>query len=144
MIVVAMESERHLAGKNDCIVTGCGALNVISALRYVDRDTPILNLGCAGSNMLPVGTKVKIGKVKLYHPNVEINDEPEYTLDGDVTCFTSNDFVLSTDIQEPCVFDMELAYILAMGFTNVSAEKVVSDNLNIEEYRRGIYGKTKD
>lgn len=136
VITVAMESERVLADTDECIVTGVGALNLMNALKDVDRNEEIVNIGYAGSNSIPVGTRVRIGKVRLYHPNVEIDNEPEYQLDGDVPCYTSCDFVLDTDIEEPCVFDMELAFILAMGFTNVTAEKIVSDNLNEEEFEK--------
>ena len=135
MIVVAMPKEVSLVGetKEPILVTGEGALNVISALRNVPRETPIHNIGYAGSNMIPIGTKCRIGNVTMYHP-VAVFDDKSYTLDGNVNCYTSCDFVTRTDIKTPCVFDMELAYILAMGFTNVTAEKIVSDNLSKEEF----------
>lgn len=135
-IVVAMKDELALVDehhRDDCIVTGIGALNVIHALMDVDRNEPILNVGYAGSNCIPTGTRVRVGSCQLYHPNADF-ESPIYNLCGDVPCFTSNDFVLETDIEEPCVFDMELAYILAMGFTNVSSDKIVSDNLDFNEY----------
>jgi hypothetical protein len=136
MIVVAMEEERRLVKTDEpVLVTGVGAVNVIRAMKDIPRDTPILNLGFAGSNSIPVGTEVKIGKVALYHPNAEY-DEPVFLLDGDTPCFTSCDFVLDTKIAEPCVFDMELAFILAMGFTDVRAVKTVSDTLDMEEFER--------
>lgn len=135
LVVVATENEKKLICAPNIIVTGVGALNVISALKDVDRLTPIYNFGYAGSNVLPVKTRVNVGSVRLYHPNVEY-DEPCYDLDGDVPCFTSNDFVTKTDIKEPCVFDMELAFILALGFKNVVSVKIVSDNLCLEEYER--------
>jgi hypothetical protein len=65
-------------------------------------------------------------------------DEPTYTLSGYVPCYTSNDFVLQTNIKEPVVFDMELAYILALGFKNVESIKIVSDNLSLKEYEEQI------
>ena len=136
MIVVAMEEEKHLIPTKPgehCIVTGVGAVNIFRSLKDVPRDEPILNVGYAGSNRLPQGTVVQISKAALYHPNAEY-DEPVFELDGDVPCYTSCDFVTSTDIVEPCVFDMELAFILAMGFTDVQAVKVVSDMLDKEEY----------
>lgn len=135
MIVVAMEQEKNIADlskDNRIIVTGVG-INVIKALMPLNRDTPIHNIGYAGSNCIPIGTKVNIGMVRMYHPNVTF-EEPTYNLGGDIPCYTSSDFVTKTDIKEPCVFDMELAYILAMGFTNVTAEKIVSDNLSVKEF----------
>lgn len=135
MIVIALPDELSLAGNTDetALVTGFGALNVIAALQNVSRETPIHNVGYAGSNSIPVGTRCRIGLVKAYHP-VAGDDRCCYYLDGDVPCYTAGDFVTSTSITEPCVFDMELAYILAMGFTNVTSEKVVSDNLSKEEF----------
>ena len=135
MIVVAMPEEGALAGrtKEPIMVTGEGALNVMSALRNIPRDTPIHNIGYAGGNMIPIGTRCRIGNVTMYHP-VAVFDDRSYTLDGNVNCYTSSDFVTRTNIKTPCVFDMELAFILAMGFINVTAEKIVSDNLSKEEF----------
>ena len=141
MIVVATQEEKKIAEAefpNDFIVvTGVGGLNVVRKLQFYPRDIEIINLGYVGSNTLRIGSRVNIGKSRLYHPNVEYH-EPEYTLDGDVPCYTSNDFVLQTDITEPVVFDMELAYILALGFKNVKSIKIVSDNLNMEQYEETI------
>ena len=141
MIVVATDVEYAEAikrwAKENVVKTGVGGLNVIQKLRQYSRTTPIINFGYVGSNSIPIGTTVEVGKCKLYHPNVEYK-EPVYTLSGNVKCYTSNDFVISTKEKEPCVFDMELAYILAMGFNNVKSIKVVSDNLNINEYEETI------
>lgn len=147
IIVAATEKELKLLDKdfNDCkyIVTGEGALNVIHSLQHIDRNEQIFNIGYAGSNFIPIGTKIRVGEVRLYHPNVNI-DEQSFKLDGDVLCYTSNDFVLETKVSVPCVFDMELAYILALGFKNVISEKIISDNLNLDEFERMQNGKTKN
>ena len=142
MIVVATEKEYEIAKerfhKEPIIKTGVGGLNVIQTLKDISKDTPILNFGYVGSNVIPVGTEIEVGKCKLYHPKVEY-DEPEYVLpEGDILCYTSNDFVLQTDITEPVVFDMELAYILALGFKDVKSTKIVSDTLNLDEYEQNI------
>ena len=141
MIVVATEEEKKRAqeeyGIDDIVVTGVGGLNVIRKLQYYDRETPILNFGYAGSNLLSVGERVSVGGCRLYHPNVEYR-EPVFALGGDVPCYTSNDFVLHTDIKEPALFDMELAYILALGFHNVKSIKIVSDNLSLKQYEEEI------
>ena len=138
MIVIAMEEEKkRFAGDEEVLVTGVGAVNILRALRDVPRDTPIRNIGYAGSNSIPVGTEVRVGRVKLYHPHYTY-DEPVFQLDGDVPCYTSCDFVTETEITEPCVFDMELAFILALGFTNVTAVKIVSDSLSTEEFEKSI------
>lgn len=137
LIVVATEAEAKLASETyasqNILVTGVGGCNVVRALKDVAKNVPIINFGYAGSNRIPVGTKCRIGTCKLYHPSVEY-DEPTYELSGNVACYTAGDFVQRTDIDTPCVFDMELAYILALGFTNVSAIKIVSDQLDYDEY----------
>lgn len=139
LIVVAMPQEvslvKSIRPEDKILVTGIGAVNVITALRDVAKNTPILNVGYAGSNSIKLGTRCRIGKVALNHPKAAYK-EPQFMLGGDTPCFTSSDFVTESDIAEPCVFDMELAYILALGFTNVVAEKIVSDNLSEKEYER--------
>lgn len=146
MIVLATEAERAafiFGGGPGVIVTGVGYPNVYRALADIPRDTPIINIGYAGSNSIPKGTTCVIGACRHYHPNVEY-DEPEYKLNGKYICYTSDDFVLNTDIKEPVVFDMELYAILSMGFTNVTAIKVISDNLSLEEYENTTNGTEKE
>ena len=130
------------------IITGVGALNVMRALMTVSRGTPILNVGYCGAGKIPVGTAVEIAKCDLFHPNTQY-DEPSYVL-GDpawkvsrmddrrpVTCHTITDFGGDPELED-CVFDMELAFILGMGFTDVKAVKVVSDRCNYKEYKKTI------
>lgn len=148
MIVVATDEEYKLAKKRyphkKIVQTGVGASNVIRTLKKYPKWIPIINFGYVGSNNIPIGTEVNVCISLLHHPNVQYK-EPIYHLEfknpeTDVICYTSNDFVLQTDIKEPCVFDMELAYILALGFKNVKSIKIVSDNLNIEEYEENKNG----
>lgn len=142
MIVVATDAEYSLAKdrfpKEKILKTGVGGVNVIKVLIDVSKDTPILNFGYVGSRALPVGDEVWVKSCVLYHPNVAYSEEV-FELDfpkgaNYARCYTSGDFVVGTDIIEPAVFDMELAYILALGFTNVRSLKMVSDNLNIKQY----------
>lgn len=139
MIVVATDEEYKLAKKRFkhhlIIKTGVGGINVIKTLKHFPKWLKIINFGYVGSNVIPIGTEIRIGKCKLYHPNVEYA-ESIYKLDGDITCYTSNDFVLETKIKKPVVFDMELAYILALGFKNVESIKIVSDNLSLKQYEK--------
>ena len=147
MIVVATDAEYALAKKRFkhriIIKTGVGALNVISKLKRIPRFVKITNFGHCGSNALPIGTECRIGTSRLYHPMVEYT-EPTYKLDGDVDCYTSDDFVTHTDIKAPCAFDMELAYIVALGFRRVESIKIVSDNLNNKQYEETINGGNTD
>lgn len=145
MIVVATDEEYKLAKKRFkrhlIVKTGVGGVNVIRKLKHFPKWLKITNFGYVGSNVIPIGTEVRVGSCKLYHPNVEY-DEPifitrDYMCSG-ICCYTSNDFVLNTNINRSCVFDMELAYILALGFKNVESIKIVSDNLSLSQYEEEI------
>ena len=139
-IVIATEDERKLIPEGEggeVIVTGVGGLNVIEKLKDLDKDTVIKNYGYCGSSCHKIGHKAKIGGVRLYHPNVDYI-EPMYLLMGDTLCMTSNDFVIEDKIGD-CVYDMELAYIMALGFKHVEAEKTISDNLNYNEYEKTVF-----
>ena len=54
-------------------------------------------------------------------------------------CYSNTDFVLQSDYKD-CVFDMELAYIAALGFQNLCSLKIVSDNLSLHAYREVAAG----
>lgn len=136
MIVVATREENERF--NAEIVTGVGFGNVYRALADVPRDTPIVNIGYAGSNTIPKGTVCVIKECRHYHPTVEYAEDFYEFNSGKYICYTSDDFVTHTDIKEPVVFDMELYAILSMGFTNVTAIKIVSDNLSLEEYESEV------
>ncbi len=121
-------------------ITGVGALNVLHALRSVPTDTDILNIGYAGSANFDLGMLVSVLEVRLNHPCVSY-PEPVQLLQPlpfdaavqQAVCYTNTDFVLQSDYRD-CVFDMELAYICALGFRSVRSLKVVSDNLSLHTY----------
>ena len=155
MIVIAEEGERALAEKwfpgQEVLVTGVGALNILRSLRNVPLDTPLINIGYVGSANYEIGSMVEVGEVKLCHPNVTY-EEPTYHLrqglaeeygisvaHKDVPIFTNVDFVLASK-ERDCVFDMELAFIVGMGFTDVRALKIVSDNLSLHAYHDLTHG----
>lgn len=120
------------------VITGVGGMNATMALAIEDRDQEIVNVGYCGSNLLPIGTMVSPDTVQLYHPSVDYFEEEvdlncQVNMDH-VKCYTSSDFVTETDIAEPVIFDMELAFIASMGFKRVRAIKKVSDNLSVKEY----------
>lgn len=147
LVVVATDEEYKLAKerfKHKIIIkTGVGGTNVIRKLKRIPKWIKIINFGYVGSNHIPIGTEVKVRYCKLYHPNVEY-DEKVYVLnykDG-VPCYTSNDFVLETPYNKACVFDMELAYILSLGFKRVESIKIVSDNLSLNEYDNNVSRET--
>ena len=143
LVVIASKNEEKLvkelgyAGK-PLVITGVGGVNVIRALKNVARDEEIVNIGYVGSNSIAIGTKVIVGKAALLHEGIEYKEEFGRTVDfkkSKTVCYTSTDFVTKTKIKEPCVFDMELAYICAL-FDKVKAIKYVSDNLNLHEYEK--------
>lgn len=145
LIVIAEKEElklvEQLGLKNiPVLITGVGALNVIKTLKDLPKDIEIINVGYAGSkNLTPDFYEVR--SVTLNHPNVEY-PEPIYVCkrSGEYiskVCYTGCDFVLHSELED-CLFDMELAYIMTLGFKNVTAYKYVSDNLDLQEYRKKL------
>ena len=152
LVVIAEKEELKLVeqlGYKDypTLITGVGALNIIETLKDIPKDVSIINIGYAGSKNLEPGKFYAIDGVSLYHQNVKYI-EPSYSLGYNpwvgevepltpVKCLTGTDFVLESDVKG-CVFDMELAYIKALGFEDVIAYKYVSDNLDLQEYREKL------
>ena len=149
IIIAAKASELEILDEdviNDAekiIITGVGGMNAVKKLASVvsPAETEILNVGYVGSNSLPIGTKVQISAVATHHPGVNFKENMIQLDQVDICqeaipCYTSTDFVTQTNITHPAVFDMELAFIAAMGFASVKAIKQVSDNLNLEQYER--------
>ena len=153
MLVVIAENEElklveKLGYKNQpVIITGVGGLNVINALKNVSKETEIINIGCAGSNKLKVGTVVGVSMSATNHEKANFNEVEKYLpistcdkVDKVAPCYTSTDFVEKTNKENACVFDMELAFICAM-FDKVRSIKVVSDTLSFEEYKNQVKGE---
>jgi hypothetical protein len=156
LVVIAEPEEMKLVkelgyDKYPVLITGVGALNVIDAVKDLPKNMTLINIGYAGSKDLEPGEFYAVNMVSLYHPNVSY-DEKTYNMgwipwcydeDEDeepfkaVKCLTGTDFVLKSDVNG-CVFDMELAYIAALGFENLVAFKYVSDNLDLQEYREKL------
>lgn len=142
LIVVAADIEFEqikLLTNMKIIKTGIGYTNVIQALKKINKKTPIVNIGYAGSNTIPRGEVVKVKNCYTYHPIAGEFKEEVYKLNGNVDCYTSGDFVTSTTIKEPVVFDMELASICALGFKNIESYKVVSDTLNLKQFNEANF-----
>lgn len=135
----------------DIIVTGVGAINVMKTLRDLPRDAKIINIGYVGSANYEIGSVVSVTEVRLNHPCVTYPEpelhlqilpadylkSPETCLHS--VCYSNTDFVLQSGYTD-CVFDMELAYIAALGFENLSSLKIVSDNLSLHTYREVAAG----
>ncbi len=168
-VIMAEEGERTLIdqlrestgidlSKEEIIFTGVGAINIIRSLQNLDRSAELYNIGYAGSANFDLGTWAEVTEVRLNHPNVTY-PEPELkisNLKNEVNralvaeksqisncrraiCYTNTDFVLASDYKD-CVFDMELAFIAALGFKNLHAIKYVSDNLSLHAYHELTHG----
>ena len=157
-ILIAEEGERALIEKArlqlgldlsgaEVLVTGVGAINVIRSIQGLDREAEIINIGYAGSANFDLGTWVEVTEVKLNHPNVTY-DEPRVQLASatspisngrQAVCYSNCDFVLASDYKD-CVFDMELAFIAALGFKQLHSFKYVSDNLSLHAYHDLTHG----
>ena len=149
-IIMAEDGERVLLDKAreqlgldlsdaEIIFTGVGGINIIRSLQDLDREAELYNIGYAGSANFDLGTWVEVTEVRLNHPNVTYK-EPELTLTVSCwplakqsICYTNCDFVLASEYKD-CVFDMELAFIAALGFKNLHSLKYVSDNLSLHAY----------
>ena len=160
-ILLAEEGERALLDKAQeelglewgdakILYTGVGAINIIRTLQDLDREAELVNVGYAGSANFDIGTWVAVTEARLNHPNVTY-PEPELKVEGrmcnvegvrfkvesgklkEAVCYTNTDFVLQSDYKD-CVFDMELAFIAALGFKKLHSLKYVSDNLSLHAY----------
>lgn len=162
-IVMAEEGERALLEKAreqlgldlhdaEVLFTGVGAINIIRSLQHLDREAEIYNIGYAGSANFDIGTWVEVTEVRLNHPNVTY-PEPRLMLVDEsqgaelplehetkrAICYSNCDFVLASDYKD-CVFDMELAFIAALGFKRLHSLKYVSDNLSLHTYHEHTHG----
>jgi len=157
-IVMAEEGERVLLDKAreqlgldlrdaTLLYTGVGAINIIRSLQDLDREAEIYNIGYAGSANFDLGTWVEVTEVRLNHPAVSYS-EPELKIKNSklkitncrqAICYTNCDFVLVSEYKD-CVFDMELAFIAALGFKNLHSLKYVSDNLSLHAYHDLTHG----
>lgn len=135
----------------EVIVTGVGALNVMQALRNIPRDAQLINIGYAGSANYEIGSVVAVQEARLNHPCVSYPEptlllptiNEHYLIDAEhvisSVCYSNTDFVLQSDYTD-CVFDMELAYIAGLGYSQLCALKIVSDNLSLHTYREVAAG----
>jgi hypothetical protein len=158
IVLLAEEGERDLVMKAQevfgldlsdaqIIYTGVGAINVIRALQALPREAEVFNIGYAGSANFEISTWVEVTEVRLNHPNVTYK-EPEVKLAEleapagkwcKAVCYSNCDFVLASDYKD-CVFDMELAFMAALGFAKLHSFKYVSDNLSLHAYHDLTHG----
>lgn len=110
------------------------------------RNYVMVNFGMVGSNNLPVGSVIMVDKSYGYNIDMtmfgnSLYDGPysPYSLDKlkgkkYCDCYTSDGFVLETDIKQDVVFDMELNSIITFPFKKKYSIKVVSDSLDNDAF----------
>lgn len=131
------------------VITGVGAINIMQATRTIPKDALVVNIGYAGSSNFEIGEWIDVTEARLNHPMVtypepvlnlsvrasELNLKPEVTNKiRQAVCYSGTDFVTASEFRD-CAFDMEVAFIAAMGFTRLCSLKYVSDNLDLHDYR---------
>lgn len=157
IILVATQDEYGLAKKYlpeyRIIRTGVGASNVINRCAVLleefreSGEEPIINLGFCGSNTLPKGTVVEVGRTfRLKNRNVEFADYRNGLIlsESEHHCYTSNDFVTESHEPKDALYDMELNYIAAFPLPLIGSVKIVSDNLDVCEYETAVETSTKE
>ncbi|MCI5733000.1 MAG: hypothetical protein MR296_03070 [Tenericutes bacterium] len=126
-------------------------VNLIYKYNINYKDYTVINIGMVGSNNLKVGEVVMATKSLGYHFDLTPFGDPLYhalnspfnleKIDNikEATCYTSDGFVLETNIKEDAIFDMELNAIVNFPFKKYYSIKVVSDSLNNKEYNNFNY-----
>jgi hypothetical protein len=144
IVAVATPQERKLIKRfltdedyEAVVITGVGGTNVVRTLRSYPQDTHIINIGFAGSATIPKGSTVRVKQVSLYHKACDYDEPVMKIAEEGAHCFTSCDFVGDRKA-ENSVFDMELAFIVALGFLKVESIKVISDSIDYKEYEKSI------
>ena len=157
-IIVAMEKEAQFI--NPClpnveiIKTGIGLCNVVNTLALklatgqMSLEDRIINVGYAGSNKYEVGEIVGVVETQRLCPSATVPEnkyqlkiKPHNLVRIYGCCYTADDFCNEIIKPIPAV-DMELYYIKAMGFENVTSFKIISDNLNYIGYEKFESDKT--
>lgn len=142
VLLLAEEVEYNCAKKYlpgyQYLLVGVGASNVIKNCCKLSSDTVAVSVGYAGSNVLDVGTVVKVSAshrlMTGQYVFVDYNNPKNFGVEG-CPCYTSNSFITECDKTEPMLFDMELNYEAAFPFNLIGSVKIVSDRLSIEAFR---------
>ena len=129
------------------IIVGEGRSHVIASLSnglkegIFEVGDQIINVGYVGANGYKKGNILTVGSVRHLLPSKTIS-EPVINLkninfDRELAnCYTADNFVNKgdIDIKNTCIVDMELYYI-ALMFPEVISIKIVSDELNFNDYQ---------
>ncbi len=146
------EAQKRFGSQHKIVLLGVGPRNAMDTLlelglpRYADN---LMLFGYAGSNVLEKYTEVFVTNSYLHqYYGAEYDDPPcelsrpeiEGVPELGVPCYTSSDFVIETDIIEPVIFDMELAFLTILH-PRITAWRIVSDPLNLEEFKKTVEEK---
>ena len=149
IICVATELEKKALVPEEywdkTILTGIGIGNAMKAVKRINEERippkAIINIGYAGAKGIAKGTVCYADYCRTYQVHdieqlsfmlcTPITDIPYYD------CYTSTDFVESSNIEGPFLVDMEL---LAYSISNydVFSIKVVSDNMDMNDYDNAL------
>lgn len=130
------------------VITGVGGANVVASMQGIPRDCRVINVGFCASSAFAIGDALGVSTCEYFMPKsgiklvghgihpVGIYGLP--LVNKGALCCTVGDFLTEkpTDAAPLTVYDMELAFIRALGFHEVSAIKIVSDNFNFEQYQQ--------
>ena len=139
------------------LITGIGkqrtAISIMEYLGQNEKPDLIINVGYAGSTDLKIGEWANITKVYNYEWDIpgeekysmlDVGNQDLKIIDADiqkVECYSSESFVTSTNLEGHIAFDMELhsiAIIADMYNIKLMSLKLVSDNLNLDDYYKNI------
>lgn len=121
-------------------------INLLYKYKLNYKDYIMINIGMVGSNNLPVGNVYLVNKSYGYNFDLTPFNDPLYSAPYSpfkmdeiknikkVDCYTSDGFVLNTNIKKDALFDMELNSIITFPFKRKYSIKIVSDTLNKEAY----------
>lgn len=143
------------------IITGITRNNVVKQLfelnnlyNYKTNEAILINVGLVGSNNLEIGEIISVRNSYGYHFDLTPFGDELYTAYNspyllnkieelkNIDCYTSDGFVLKTNIKETCVFDMELNSITLFPHKKLYSIKIVSDTLNEKLYNEFNYDKS--
>ena len=141
------EENIYRKGNIELVITDFTRNGIVKSLIGIDTsDKIIINVGFVGSNNLDVGSVVQVDRSFGYHFDLTpfgdalyYAPNSPYELDKiddlrSVDCYTSDGFVTSTNLIDDAIFDMELNILTVFPHKKLFSIKIVSDNLNTDEY----------
>lgn len=129
-------------------------INLLYEKKLNYKEYTMINIGMVGSNNLKINSVYLVDKSYGYNFDLTPFDEPlynapysPYQMDlvdniNKVNCYTSDGFVLNTNIKDDAIFDMELNSIITFPFVKKYSIKVISDSLSNDEYNNFNFDKS--